>query len=99
VELDYDILKTFRRVGVNIPLLHAIKQIPKYAKFLKDLCTYKRKLRGNEQVQMGKNVSTLIQRKSVSTIPPSTLPHKCKDPGTFTVPRTIGEDAMVNLGA
>ena len=40
VELDFDLLETFRRVEVNIPLLDAIKQIPKYAKFLKDLSTY-----------------------------------------------------------
>ena len=29
---------------MNIPLLDAIKQIPSYAKFCKDLCTVKRKL-------------------------------------------------------
>jgi len=43
VELDYDLPKTFRRVEVNIPLLDAIKQIPKYANFLKDFCSHKRK--------------------------------------------------------
>ncbi|XP_017634851.1 uncharacterized protein LOC108476968 [Gossypium arboreum] len=41
------ILKTFRKVEVNIPLLDAIKQIPRYAKFLKELCTSKRRLIGN----------------------------------------------------
>ena len=60
VELDYDLLTTFRRVEFNIPLLDGIKKIPKYAMFLKNLCTHKRKLKGNEQVKMGKNVSTLI---------------------------------------
>lgn len=35
--------ETFRRCEVNIPLLDAIKQIPCYAKFLKELCTIKRK--------------------------------------------------------
>ncbi|KAL0337810.1 UNVERIFIED_CONTAM: hypothetical protein Scaly_2056100 [Sesamum calycinum] len=30
------ILETFRKVKVNIPLLDAIKQIPRYAKFLKE---------------------------------------------------------------
>ena len=33
-------LDTFQKVEVNIPLFEAIKQIPKYAKFLKDLCTH-----------------------------------------------------------
>jgi len=61
VALEKEILKTFRKVEVNIPLLDAIKQIPKYAKFLKELCTNKRKLKGNERVSLSKNVSALIQ--------------------------------------
>ena len=73
VELDSDLLETFRRVEVNIPLLDAIKQIPKYAMFLKELCTHKRKMKGNEQVKLDINVSALIQRKSVVVIPPSTF--------------------------
>ncbi|KOM25312.1 hypothetical protein LR48_Vigan97s000200 [Vigna angularis] len=32
-EVDREILETFRKVEVNIPLLDAIKQIPKYAKY------------------------------------------------------------------
>ncbi|KAF1879713.1 hypothetical protein Lal_00039768 [Lupinus albus] len=59
-ELDKDLLDTFRKVEVNIPLLDAIKQIPRYAKFLKDLCTHKRKLKGNERINMGRNVSAMI---------------------------------------
>lgn len=66
---------------MNIPLLETIKQILKYAKFLKELCTHKRRLRGNEKVSEGRNVSAPIQ-------PP--MPPKCKDPGTFTIPCTIG---------
>ena len=45
---EKDILETFRKVEINIPLLDAIKQIPKYAKFLKELCTNKRRLKGTE---------------------------------------------------
>ena len=55
-------METFRKVEVNIPLLDAIKQIPKYAKFLKELCTHKRKLKGNERISMGRNVSTSISK-------------------------------------
>ncbi|XP_052479657.1 uncharacterized protein LOC105800937 [Gossypium raimondii] len=44
---EKEILETFRKVEVNIPLLDAIKQIPRYAKFLKELCTSKRRLLGN----------------------------------------------------
>ncbi|KAH9781383.1 Flavone 3'-O-methyltransferase 1 [Citrus sinensis] len=71
-EQEKDILETFRKVEVNIPLLDAIKQIPRYAKVLKELCTSKRKLRGDKKVHMGENVSAVLQKK---------LPPKCKDPG------------------
>ncbi len=96
-EAEKEILETFRKVEVNIPLLDAIKQIPRYAKFLKELCTHKRKLKGNERISMGRNVSALIG-KSVPHIP-----EKCKDPGTFCIPCIIGnskfENAMLDLGA
>ena len=36
-----EILEVLRQVKVNIPLLDMIKQVPTYAKFLKDLCTIK----------------------------------------------------------
>ena len=39
---EKDILEVFKKVELNIHLLDAIKQIPKYAKFLKELCTTKR---------------------------------------------------------
>ena len=66
-EAEKEILETFRKVEVNIPLLDAIKQIPRYAKFLKELCTNKRKLKGSERISMGRNVSALIG-KSVPQI-------------------------------
>ncbi|XP_052621053.1 uncharacterized protein LOC128126918 [Lactuca sativa] len=81
-------------VQINIPLLNAIKQIPSYTKFLKDLCTKKRKFKANEKIQVNVNVSTVIQKK---------LPPKCKDPGMFAIPCTIGdlhvESAMLDVGA
>ena len=87
-------MDTFRKVQVNIPLLDAIKQVRRYAKFLKELCTNKRKLRGDEKVRVRENMSAVLQRK---------LPKKCKDLGTFTIPCTIGktqfEKAMFDLGA
>ena len=39
---DEEILDTFRKVEVNIPSLEVIKQVPRYAKFLKDLCVAKK---------------------------------------------------------
>ncbi|CAL9000839.1 unnamed protein product [Prunus brigantina] len=70
-ENEKDILETFRKVQVNIPLLDAIKQVPKYAKFLKELCTTRRRNSNKEVVRVSENVSAVLQRK---------LPPKCKDP-------------------
>ena len=50
----------FQKVHVNIPLLDVIKQVPRYAILLKELCTNKRKLKGNEVVSMGENVSAVL---------------------------------------
>ena len=87
-------LISLKKVEVNIPLLTAIRQIPRYARYLKELCTNKRKLRGDEKIGVGENASAVIQKK---------LPPKCKDPGTFTTPCTIGktriEKCMLDLGA
>ena len=43
------ILEVLRQVKVNIPLLDMIKQVPTYAKFLKDLCTIKKGLSINKR--------------------------------------------------
>ncbi|XP_016708064.1 uncharacterized protein [Gossypium hirsutum] len=90
---DKEILETFRNVEINIPLLDAIKPIPRYAKFLNELCTNKEKLTGNENVSVGENVSAVLQRK---------MPAKCKDRGMFAIPCKIGhlgiKKAMYDLG-
>ncbi|CAN6562549.1 unnamed protein product [Malus baccata var. baccata] len=62
-EEEKDVLETFRKVQVNIPLLDAIKQIPKYAKCLKKLCTTKKRAREKEVVHVSENVSAILQRK------------------------------------
>ena len=87
-------MELFRKVQINIPLLDAIKQIPAYAKFLKELCTNKRKFEDHDKVLLSEEVSAVIQRR---------LPPKLKDPGSFTIPCTIGdhyfERTLMDLGA
>ncbi|CAN6718839.1 unnamed protein product [Malus baccata var. baccata] len=51
-EAEKDILETFRKVQVNIPLLDAIKQVPRYAKFLKELCTTRKRISSKEVVKV-----------------------------------------------
>ncbi|CAL9024861.1 unnamed protein product [Prunus brigantina] len=89
-----EIMETFKKVQINIPLLIAIAQIPKYAKFLKDLCTNKKRFKEHEQVALSEEVSAVLQRK---------LPPKLKDPGSFSIPCTVGDfkfqKALLDLGA
>ncbi|CAN6704231.1 unnamed protein product [Malus baccata var. baccata] len=51
-EAEKDILETFRKVQVNIPLLDAIKQVPRYAKFLNELCTTRKRMSTKEVVKV-----------------------------------------------
>ncbi|CAM8934233.1 unnamed protein product [Rhodiola kirilowii] len=92
--MDKDVWELFSRVEINIPLLEAIKRIPRYAKFLKELCTNRRRGTCVDQELMSRNISAVIQR---------TVPPKCGDPGTYTIPCTIGniriENCMLDLGA
>ena len=88
------IYELFKQVKVNIPLLDTIKQIPSYAKFLKDLCTVKRKLGVNKDAFMTEQSTSLIRNN---------LPPKCKDPGSPTISIVVGNSKLghdlENLGA
>ncbi|RDX87266.1 hypothetical protein CR513_31283, partial [Mucuna pruriens] len=87
-EVDDELLQTFSMVEINIPLLDAMKQIPKYVKFLKKLCTNKRKkLKGD--MKMRRNVFSLIKKEQVSASIQFAMPKKCRDPNTFTIPCII----------
>ena len=57
------ILGVLRQVKVNIPLLDMIKQVPTYAKFLKDLCTVKRGLNVDKKAFLTEQVSAIIKCK------------------------------------
>ena len=79
---------------MNIPLLDMIKQVPTYAKFLKDLCTVKRGLNVNKNSFLIDQVSVIIECKT---------PVKFKDSGCPTISVNIGgtcvEKALLDLGA
>jgi len=64
VNHNSEIFETFKQVRINIPLLDAIKQVPSYAKFLKDLCTVKRKLNVKEKVFLAEQVSAILQNSN-----------------------------------
>ena len=88
------ILEVLRQVKVNIPLLDMIKQVPTYAKFLKDLCTVKKGLGIDKKAFLTEQVSSIIQCKTLV---------KYKDPGSPTISVNIGgicvDKALLDLGA
>ena len=55
------ILEVLRQVKVNIPLLDMIKQVPTYAKFLKDLITVKKGLGINKKAFQTEQARSIIQ--------------------------------------
>ncbi|XP_058216378.1 uncharacterized protein LOC131327297 [Rhododendron vialii] len=91
-----NIMEVFKQVKMNIPLLDAIEQIPSYAKFLKDLCTHKRKARARflEPIPIPHQVSSVLQS--------NTAP-KLVDPSVPTISCVIGNHfisrALLDLGA
>ncbi|XP_075521390.1 uncharacterized protein LOC142554612 [Primulina tabacum] len=72
----------------------ALAQIPSYAKFLKEILSNKKKLVDFETVKLSEECSAILQNK---------LPPKLKDPGSFSIPCTIGSSffskALCDLGA
>ena len=79
---------------VNISLLDMIKQVPTYAKILKDLCTVKRGLGIEKKAFLTEQVSAIIQSKT---------PMKYKDPGSpmisINIRGTCIDKALLDLGA
>ena len=79
---------------VNIPLLDVIKQVPTYAKFLKDLCIVKKGLGIEKKAFLTEQVTAIIKSKTLV---------KYKDPGSPTISVNIGgtciDKALLDLGA
>ncbi|RDX97954.1 hypothetical protein CR513_19204, partial [Mucuna pruriens] len=76
--------------------------VTKCAKFLRELCVHKRR-KTKESREIGGVVSALTKNEELTAGTSRALPRKCRDPGIFFVPCTIGDctfaDAMLDLGA
>ena len=87
-------MEVFKNLHINIPFADALEQMPSYVKFMKDILSHKRRLADFETVNLTEECSVILQRK---------MPQKLKDPGSFTIPCTIGnaifERALCDLGA
>ena len=79
---------------INIPLVEALEQIPKYVKFMKGVLSKKRKLGDFEMMAPTKKCSSILQNK---------IPPKLKDPRSFIIPCFIGSNyggkSLCDLGA
>ena len=98
-KLEYDpqfskFLDVLKMIQVNITFVEAIAQMPKYAKFLKDLISNKKKLEELETATLTKECSALISNK---------LPHQLRHFGSLTIPCEIGnmqfQKALCDSGA
>ncbi|CAN6458899.1 unnamed protein product [Victoria cruziana] len=75
-------LEMFRAVSINLPLLDAISQVPAYVRFLKELCTKKRRSKKiPESVLLSEETSSFIQRRILQ---------KLEDLGAPIIPYIIG---------
>ncbi|XP_062104485.1 uncharacterized protein LOC133815692 [Humulus lupulus] len=87
-------LEVFKKLHINIPFAEALEQMPSYVKFMKDILSKKRRLEDFETMALTEECSAILQRK---------LPQKLQDPGSFTIPCTIGKfeckHALCDLGA
>ncbi|XP_039123341.1 uncharacterized protein LOC120259954 [Dioscorea cayenensis subsp. rotundata] len=70
-----------KTLDINVPLVEAAAQIPRYAKFLKELLTNKRKL---------EEISTITLSEECSAIISNRIPKKEKDLGGFIISCTVG---------
>ncbi|XP_024024964.1 uncharacterized protein LOC112092621 [Morus notabilis] len=89
-----EILEHLTQLKSDLPLLHVIKQVPAYAKVIKDLCTIKRKHHVKKTAFLTKEVSAVIEQKT---------PPKYKDLGCPTISCQIGthefDQALLDLGS
>ncbi|KAL4388405.1 hypothetical protein GQ457_09G015570 [Hibiscus cannabinus] len=72
-------------VKINLPLLEVIQKMPRYARFLKELCANKRKFSGHEKVNLGEYVYAVLTQW---------LPPKLKDQGMFAIPCKIQKHSL-----
>nr|XP_016472041.1 PREDICTED: uncharacterized protein LOC107794097 [Nicotiana tabacum] len=87
-------LEILKQIHINIPFIDALLQMSSYAKFLKEILSSKRKLKEISMVMLTEKYSVILQNR---------LPQKLGDPGSFTIPCTLGgvyfEKALCDSGA
>ncbi|XP_075100297.1 uncharacterized protein LOC142176440 [Nicotiana tabacum] len=79
---------------MNLPLVEILQEVPKYARYFRDIVANKQRYIEFESVALTEECSTRFQSK---------LPPKLKDPRSFTIPLSLGKQevggALCDLGA
>ena len=87
-------LDVVKKLQVSVPFTDLLAQVPSYAKFMKDVLNKKKNLLDHDTVAFTEQCSAIMQNRS---------PTKLEDPGSFSIPCTIGtvfiEKALCDLGA
>ncbi|XP_019224864.1 PREDICTED: uncharacterized protein LOC109206498 [Nicotiana attenuata] len=79
-------LDILSHVSVNLLLVEILQEVPKYARYLRDIVANKRRHTEFETVALTEECSSRIQSK---------LPPKLKDPGCFTIPLSLGNKKLL----
>ncbi|CAM8896361.1 unnamed protein product [Rhodiola kirilowii] len=83
-----------KKINVTLPISKVISQMPLYSKFFKDVISHRREISEIGLVDLNEECSAIVQ---------SPMPKKEKDPGSFSIPITIGNvnisKALCDLGA
>ncbi|CAM8964155.1 unnamed protein product [Rhodiola kirilowii] len=83
-----------KKINVTLPISEVISQMPLYSKFLKDVISHRREISEIGLVDLNEECSAIVQNP---------MPKKEKDPGSFSIPITIGNvnisKALCDLGA
>ncbi|XP_050229091.1 uncharacterized protein LOC126678228 [Mercurialis annua] len=80
-------LDIFRKLQINISLVDVLREMPQYAKFIKDIIMNKRSWDEKGTISLTENCSSIITSK---------LPTKLQDPGSFTISCSIGTSTSLN---
>lgn len=87
-------MEMLKQIQLNIPLIDALKEMPGYAKMMKDLMSQKFDFQDLATVTLTHTCSAVVTRP---------IAQKLDDPGSFTIPCTIGNyafaKALCDLGA
>ncbi|KAL5548145.1 hypothetical protein UlMin_003376 [Ulmus minor] len=92
----------FKSLHINLPFVDMLEQMPKYAKFLKEVLSNKRRLEGNEKVMLTEECSAILQRKlpqkklGLGEVKPTTVTLQLAD-RSIKHPRGIIEDVLVKV--